>query len=109
MRYGIVKNVNLLYDGNGINILNCPSCGGRNLHQVNSKIIFRNEDSDCIEYKIDKKSISEKKIKNEKLSGRRDSLNVCFECEECNGIKRLVIMQHKGETHIFFDNTQRKY
>jgi hypothetical protein len=102
------------------NILCCPNCEHDYMHQIETRTIFRHEDSDGLmvisnEDGIITKIISSKEI--EKMEGgRRDVIYIDFACEQCSydfsethkddvppkitQIYTLMIKQHKGQTQI---------
>ena len=83
-------------------ILLCPDCGFDYLHQVAVEVKFRdNEDGDGTQVICSQKESKITRFKNEdEKRTRRDIIFVYFTCENCDGIKRMVIDQHKGQTII---------
>jgi len=88
-----------LYD---CNILDCPACGGENLHQERVDSWFREEDAE--------KGLRTSAMKDGSCfvtselhgnpSGRRDGLTITFSCETCEDLPVLSIVQHKGLTLV---------
>ena len=82
--------------------LECPYCGGENLHQKNCTTYWRNtEDSN---FGISTFSADEQALFSANMNGnpssRRDGISISFWCESCGDISQLDIIQHKGSTFI---------
>ena len=85
----------------------CPECGGNYLHHESVSVYDRHEDSPTSRrttvnsdgsVDFDMAASSE-----ENPSGRRDGLVIGFWCEYCNDKKpRLAIVQHKGQTFLWW-------
>lgn len=83
------------------NDLECPACGGGNLHQCKVTTFWRNEDAE-----LGRKVISstadtiETKDMQSNPSPRRSGILIMFECETCYAEPEMSIIQHKGSTYI---------
>lgn len=83
--------------------LNCPNCGGSNLHHGEVRVLTRqggSEDRDGIEVRTDNGRVSMAPVAAEQMLGRRHSLEIAFWCELCPAHLWLQIMQHKGSTYL---------
>ena len=83
-------------------ILTCPDCGGDYLHQLECSAIWRKEDQDGACYTSARGKFSFEDVDADKISGRRDTLEIAFMCEGCHPDERkhLEIYQHKGQTFM---------
>jgi len=79
-------------------LLACPNCGQEYLHQKEVRATWRTEDADGTTYTSSYRKHSIESVKSEAITGRRDALEIHFECECCDGVKILEIHQHKGFT-----------
>ncbi len=104
-------------------MLQCPSCGGANLHQCAYDIYHCNleEDAAYTHVSVDgSKRPPNISTEHDSLgtskdygSGRRDQFVMRFWCEECSGCEEaspepklflsLTISQHKGLTYMCWD------
>ena len=88
--------------------LNCPECGGENLHQESYTSFWREqEDSGIGTIRTDERGLI---VKNERgmkdnHSPRRDGLLILFSCETCSRYPELAIYQHKGSTFMAWKST----
>ena len=112
-----VKEVNRLYDllneeeaKNKMNTemkeLECPRCGGNNLHHIYVTVWDREEDAKYTRLT----SVANGNVKqSEELSEvvnpslRRDAITIYFDCENCGDGLALSIIQHKGTTYTEWD------
>jgi hypothetical protein len=95
--------------------LQCPVCEDIYLHQVATRVVFREEDSNGVEHRINHFGHQAVPLDECHIPGRRDVLEIDFGCEECGDIvgirkipvvagvgggrlKTLVIKQAKGLT-----------
>jgi len=88
---------------NGSLDLECPRCGGNYMHQGEVDIYFRAEDAAtgnhvCIN--PDSTTIDTNVIGNP--STRRHGMTIDFECENCPEKLCLAVVQHKGQTFIYW-------
>ena len=80
----------------------CPKCGGAFLHQYEIEVWIRQkEDADEGTHVLVSKSVvSENKSMEGNPSPRRDGLSISFACENCDGVHKLIVIQHKGSTFL---------
>ena len=88
-----------LYD---CNILECPACGGENLHQERVDSWFREEDAT---HGLHTSAMKDGGCfvlpqMHGNPSSRRDGLTITFSCENCEDLPTLSIVQHKGLTLV---------
>lgn len=90
-------------------MLKCPSCGGTNLHQGHVKVYSRDaEDGPGTVVTVDGLIAHTARVSARDIPGRRESLQISFFCEECDGDPSrwdkwsmvLEIRQHKGATYL---------
>ena len=82
-------------------ILACPKCAGEFLHH--SQVTIRNrqvEDAPGFSTTVTQEGVNRQPISTG-FRGRRSDLEVTLECEDCEGVFRLVIMQYKGWTLLW--------
>ena len=85
--------------------LECPSCGGANLHH--DVVVVRGRDGEDragthVEVSADGKVTTRRLDTNSReWWGRRHELVVSIWCENCPELSDLVIAQHKGATLVF--------
>ena len=93
---------------NEICVLECPQCGGENLHHETIKIFGRLEDDPTSYTEISADAgqpVTEHWqipwVDNfpENPSPRRDAVSIVFWCEHHRGTLTLNIWQHKGSTY----------
>lgn len=83
------------------NVLLCPNCECYNLHQFQVLSAFRDsEDKDGTIVKINRKVIIKERVLSKNIPFRRDMAVVYFDCENCDTISSLNIVQHKGCTYL---------
>lgn len=80
--------------------LMCP-CGGGDLHQIETRTIFRKEDQDGTLTISTEEKTEVRPIRSSNIPGRRDVLGVCLWCECCQGTVYLCVRQHKGGTFLY--------
>lgn len=95
--------------------LECPRCGDYGgLHhydvRVHERVASDGEDGDGMETRIRGTSVRSRKIIDERMIGRRNSILIGFWCEHCDTFSGphpsgraplvLVISQHKGSTFV---------
>lgn len=84
------------------NALCCPVCGESYLHQRSVAVGFREKEDGrgMMTVVSDQGTSLVRPVPG--LPGRRDCLEIAFECENCGSDKRhyLQVMQHKGQTLI---------
>jgi hypothetical protein len=86
--------------------LHCPLCGEDNLHQQEVSVYQRRKEDGEVFLTTLKDGESKHSILPNG-PGRRDALLLHFTCENCPETEHepvvLEIIQHKGETHVFWD------
>lgn len=83
------------------NVILCPNCGCYNLHQFQVLTAFRDsEDKDGTVVKINRTVIVKERVPSENIPLRRDIALIYFNCENCDTISALNIIQHKGCTYL---------
>ena len=95
-------------DENGV--LKCPRCDQLYLHRGEVLVFDRNEDDPFVAVtRVKTGMVVSAKAKNHRSgnpSPRRDGVSIVFNCETCDhgGTEQyLNIVQHKGETFIYWD------
>lgn len=80
----------------------CPCCYGGHLHQGAATVFNRMEDDrDAVGVRVDcRGEVSRSDAVNP--SPRRDAVTVDFDCEQCDKLLQLCIVQHKGETFLYW-------
>ena len=81
----------------------CPSCKNGWLHQRAVRVFFRAEDAkDGVSALVDASGVSATYWANQEAnpSLRRDGVAIQFDCETCDAVSVMQIVQHKGNTHI---------
>lgn len=82
-------------------VLLCPKCGGNNLHHATVSVFVRSgEDQASTVTTIGSESLA---INLDNPSDRRDGIRIMFSCENCDLSNDLTIVQHKGCTHVRWD------
>ena len=90
------------------NGLECPKCGGPNLHHGDVTVFSRHEDEKSttittVESCGDVLVTQMKSLDCGNPSSRRDGLRIAFGCENCGEVQDLCIAQHKGTTFMHWD------
>lgn len=89
--------------------LECPYCGGDNLHQTNCATYWRDaEDSEIGASTFsgrDEASFCNRM--NGNPSPRRDGIIITFSCEGCAATSQLNIIQHKGSTYLEWEKVDK--
>lgn len=80
--------------------LQCPKCNDDYLHQRECRAVWRLEDKDGTEYVSNIEGGGTFRRKSPTIAGRRDVIEIDFECENCSDTSTMIIMQHKGQTFI---------
>jgi len=81
--------------------LECPACGGTNLHHEAVSVWNREEDSvEGLCVRIKGESVETLTSMKGNPSERRSGLSVWFWCEHCSIKSRLDLVQHKGSTYL---------
>lgn len=92
-------------------VLLCPICGNGYLHQISCSAGWRDaEDGPGTVTTTMRNSVESVRVCDKTISGRRDSIDVEFHCENCHfddslsrvGSVTLRIQQHKGETWLYW-------
>ena len=88
--------------------LECPRCGGQNLHHGDITVYSRYEDNTRTTVTTVEDSgdvlVSQMQSANcGNPSLRRDGLRIAFTCELCDEVQDLCIAQHKGTTFMHWD------
>ncbi|MDR1084787.1 MAG: hypothetical protein LBP22_07985 [Deltaproteobacteria bacterium] len=88
--------------------IQCPKCHCGNLHHVKVEIFSRQEDKGEVFNTVFSKGtqISIDKIleASDNPSSRREGLKIWFTCENCDLYSALNVVQHKGETLLYWDD-----
>ena len=86
-------------------MVQCPNCGGGHLHQTEVMVHQRyGEDSNGVETRVSQDNgIARRQLAADdpRFEGRRDDVAVRLTCEQCLHHSRLIVMQHKGQTHVY--------
>ena len=84
------------------NVLCCPKCNGVNLHQGKTNVFNRYTEDDHYGLHIEVSgtafNASDRIVGSP--SERRNGLSIEFMCENCGGVGKLAIYQHKGSTYM---------
>lgn len=80
--------------------LKCPSCGEEYLHQQEVRAHWRDEDQDAECHTSAHHKTGVEKVPSKLCVGRRDWIEIDFECEFCGPTQTLMIQQHKGNTIV---------
>lgn len=90
--------------------LNCPNCNHDDMHQGSVEVFIRDEDAtEGCHILIDGEEIIKDTNQENNPSDRRDGIRISFECEYClDFIFYLAIVQHKGKTHIYWEDVKYK-
>ena len=83
--------------------LKCPQCKEAWLHQTRAHVAFRDDEDGPGTVTECACGVSAARRSNT-LPGRRDSLRITFQCEQCDGDMVLMIMQHKGQTLFYWEH-----
>lgn len=99
------RDIDVEVEDYGTQSLMCPFCGESDLHQSEVQVIWRQEDQ-SVGLRIQSQNDETFTADNDTLyaKGRRDALEIIFWCEHCTTKPKLHIYQHKGKTHIAWDN-----
>jgi hypothetical protein len=106
-RWTVIENsVNKNYDGHSVRPvvidngwLQCPECSQEYLYHRETRVIERfTEDSDGTVVTVNDHNVSLKTIETKRIPGRRDCVEIDFQCESCGegSPVTLRITQHKG-------------
>lgn len=81
--------------------LECPHCGGNNLHQEHADVYFRAEDAPTgVHLSGSDRGYTVGTRLDGNPSSRRDGMKITFNCEQRCPKSVLGIVQHKGTTFI---------
>jgi len=87
-------------------VLECPACGGFNLHHVRIAAFERAEDSETgIHVEVASENVTVDQNLSGNPSGRRHGLVIKFDCEGCSADIEMHIYQHKGSTFLGMNYT----
>jgi hypothetical protein len=89
--------------------LECPKCGGNNLHQGWVEVYFRREDEDVCALTLVEGSVVRVDMSAPSTdcpSPRRHGLRIKMECEQCGPAGSVAIIQHKGCTYIEWESVR---
>ena len=90
----------------GVGVLCCPHCGNANLHQSRAEVFFRSEDCEQGIYagiSGEAEMCMTQSSQKGNPSPRRDGIRVWFTCEHCPKHSSLAIIQHKGDTQMYWE------
>lgn len=87
------------------NPLACPRCGEEYLHHCRIEAFNRQkEDSDHgLHVSVESQSIQVDASMEANPSSRRNGLAVLFSCENCSKASRMILIQSKGQTFVYWD------
>lgn len=84
-------------------LVKCANCGESQLHHYEVQTYFR-EDEDCngTFTSVDRQSVVTTNYDDMRNnpSSRRDGVRILLDCETCEGLTELTIVQHKGQTFL---------
>lgn len=80
--------------------LMCPYCGMHQMHQKEARILWRDEDMDGVCHTSSRTKESKEIVKSTEIPGRRDFIEIDFDCEGCDEDLTMYIQQHKGYTFM---------
>ena len=80
--------------------LECPYCGMHQMHQKEARVLWRDEDGDGTCHTSSYTKEAKETVRSEDVPGRRDFMEIDFECEGCDNDLTLYIQQHKGYTYM---------
>jgi hypothetical protein len=87
--------------------LRCPGCDGTYLHHRSVEWFERDdEDADLGRYvNVAHSMLTQVSVKNQDRnpSARRDGLRLWFACEQCDLDAAICIVQHKGQTYVYWE------
>ena len=82
----------------------CPWCKNDYLHHGEVTVINRIwEDHDGLEIKVNQFVVESWPVKADKILMRRNCVKIEFKCEHCPNFSTLVLIQHKGNTFLYWD------
>ena len=80
--------------------LMCPHCQSEYMHQVEARVLWRGEDGDGTCHTSSYTKEAKETVRSEDIPGRRDFMEIDFDCEVCSERPTLYIQQHKGQTYM---------
>lgn len=86
--------------------LRCPKCKeSYGLHHTNVGVMAREEDSDGTFVHVTTTPVVtvDTQPAREQYEGRRHHVRIDFNCEHCDEVGHLLIVQHKGVTFLEWD------
>lgn len=93
----------ITFDDSFDGALCCPFCGFAYLHHRKISIFERREDADKgLHVVVDGESVKVDTDIKRNPSERRNGLSIQFECEGCSEKPVLTLVQHKGNTYLYF-------
>jgi hypothetical protein len=84
------------------NLIECPYCGDEHLHHENVEIFDRTEDAEVGRHVIVNASGAHLSMEGNP-SNRRSGVKIRFSCEGCDKKPELFLVQHKGETMLYWN------
>ena len=79
----------------------CPGCGQPNLHHESVEVYERDrEDSETGIKAVMKRGLQVSRDMMDNPSRRRNGVRMVFNCEHCDAISDLTVIQHKGTTYL---------
>lgn len=84
----------------------CPKCGQQFLHHEHVHIYSRLEEDSPRGLHVTVSDEAQLRVGTElrnNPSRRRDGLRIEFWCETCSAKPKLVLLQHKGSTQIYWE------
>lgn len=88
----------------GYAALICPRCNSEHLHQGRVEIYDRSEDeTKGLRVAVENRQATVDTAMTGNPSGRRQGVRIHFDCEICEGLSALTIVQHKGNTFFAWE------
>lgn len=88
---------------NGSVDLECPRCGGNYMHQGNVEVFMRKEDAETGNHAlVEADRVTVDRVMAGNPSSRRQGVTIEFQCEDCEEPLGLAIVQHKGQTFLYW-------
>jgi len=89
-------------------VLICPACGHEYTHHRSVNIYHRqHEDGDTIITRVSGARVLTEIGARENPSRRRDAIGIVFNCEGCECISELAVVQHKGQTFLRWHRVEK--
>lgn len=91
--------------------LECPCCGGPSLHQERVQVFWRHDEnsSENVRTVTSTDTYTSEYTRGKNPSPRRDGILITFDCENCDGMPELAIIQHKGGTYFKWASARQEF